>query len=544
MKHDEEFYRTLFEVTGTGFVALDGEGKVIEANEEYVRLTGHADLSKIIGRSVLEWTVERDKEYNLNALKQCREQGKVNNLEIEYACPDGRIVSVEVNATLFHQEGAAPLILGLCRDATESRKKDTALKEETARRRILFEQSPDGILIIDPPTARFLEFNTAAHQQLGYSREEFERLSIADVEVIETFEETRQHIAKVIKEGKADFDTLQRTKTGERRNVHVTAQIMEIMGKPAYVCTWRDITARKQTEAALLVSEERFRNVVESSPTAMYFYRLEADGRLILTGANESADRIIGIKHQPLIGKTIEEAFPNLMPTEVPAMYRKVAKGETGPQSFEIPYQDERFRGYYQVHVFRTGTQTIAVDFTDISDRRRVEEALREKTALLESQMEADLDALIVVDAHQQRILANQRFFALFKVPDHIAQDKDDNALSQYVVEKTKYPRQFLEKVQYLYAHPDQTSRDEIEFKDGMILDRYSSPVVDKSGKYCGRIWSFRDITENKKTEARLREKLQELETFNRFAVDRELKMIELKEQIVKLEEKLQARAL
>src|SRR5208282_2714629 len=56
-----------------------------------------------------------------------------------------------------------------------------------------------------------------------------------------------------------------------------------------------------------------------------------------------------------------------------------------------------------------------------------------------------------------------------------------------------------------LYAHPDETSRDEIELKDGMVLDRYSSPVVGKDGKYYGRIWTFRDITERKKTEVALR---------------------------------------
>src|SRR5208337_1871544 len=45
----------------------------------------------------------------------------------------------------------------------------------------------------------------------------------------------------------------------------------------------------------------------------------------------------------------------------------------------------------------------------------------------------------------------------------------------------------------------------EIELKDGTILDRYSSPVVGKDGKHYGRIWTFRDITERKRTEEQLR---------------------------------------
>jgi hypothetical protein len=69
------------------------------------------------------------------------------------------------------------------------------------------------------------------------------------------------------------------------------------------------------------------------------------------------------------------------------------------------------------------------------------------------------------------------------------------------VVSQVKHPEQFLEKVEYLYSHQDHTSRDEIEFKNGMVFDRYSSPVVDKNGKYFGRIWTFRYITERKQAE-------------------------------------------
>jgi PAS domain S-box-containing protein len=69
-----------------------------------------------------------------------------------------------------------------------------------------------------------------------------------------------------------------------------------------------------------------------------------------------------------------------------------------------------------------------------------------------------------------------------------------------------KDPDRFREQVKYLYDHRNQTSRDEIELLDGMALEQYSSPVLGQSNKYYGRIWTFRDITERKRTEDMLRQ--------------------------------------
>ena len=142
----------------------------------------------------------------------------------------------------------------------------------------------------------------------------------------------------------------------------------------------------------------------------------------------------------------------------------------------------------------------------DITERKRAEEELVWKTAFLEAQVEATLDGILVVDEKNKILLVNQNLLDIWKVPQHIRNNKDDTVLLQYVTSKTAHPEQFLGKVVYLYEHPDETSRDEVEFKDRMILDRYSSPVLGKDGKYYGRIWTFRDITERKRVEEELRQ--------------------------------------
>jgi signal transduction histidine kinase/DNA-binding response OmpR family regulator len=153
----------------------------------------------------------------------------------------------------------------------------------------------------------------------------------------------------------------------------------------------------------------------------------------------------------------------------------------------------------------------------DIAERQRVEEELRWKTAFLEAQVDSALDGILVVDSQGRKILQNQRLNELWKIPPQIAENKDDATQISFIAGQLKHPREFTDKVAYLYAHPDEVSRDEINLIDGTILDRYSSPVQDKAGRYFGRIWAFRDITQSRTLEAQFRQ-AQKMEAIGHLA--------------------------
>ncbi len=153
----------------------------------------------------------------------------------------------------------------------------------------------------------------------------------------------------------------------------------------------------------------------------------------------------------------------------------------------------------------------------EVIQHTRAEEELQRKTAFLEAQVSCSIDGILVVDKQGRKTLQNQRMADMFKMPKAIADDSDDATQVRWVTEKIKNPEPFAAKVRHLYAHPDEVSRDEIDLKDGTILDRYSSPVVGKDGEYYGRIWTFRDITERRQFEARLFQS-QKLETVGKLA--------------------------
>jgi len=155
-----------------------------------------------------------------------------------------------------------------------------------------------------------------------------------------------------------------------------------------------------------------------------------------------------------------------------------------------------------------TAVAAIIRDLTEIrrtqSELRKTQDQIFWKTALLEAQVTASLDGILIVDMNGNQILKNENFDQLWNIPQHIANDPDDGKALRFAVSQTCSPDEFKARVEYLYAHPEEKSRDEIHLIDGKILDRYTSPVCGKNGESYGRIWTFRDVTEQRRAEVEL----------------------------------------
>jgi len=148
----------------------------------------------------------------------------------------------------------------------------------------------------------------------------------------------------------------------------------------------------------------------------------------------------------------------------------------------------------------------------DITERKEAEEQLNVANTVLTREIESSPDAILVVDANGRMSSFNQRFIDMWSISPDIAWSRDDRAALNSVLSKVKDPAAFMNRVKYLYEHPEESVREEIELNDGRILERHASGMRDASGKYLGRIWFFRDITDRKRDEEFLKGRSKVLE--------------------------------
>ncbi len=238
-------------------------------NDRYVEMSGRSreelmaanDLNVFVRVSELPEQLERQREARL--------RGEPTEGMSSWVRPDGaenhfewKAVPLRIGDKICH--------VGVDRDITERRRAEVALRESEHRYRTLFEQAADSIWLVDPQTGGLVDFNERAHQHLGYTRDEFARLTVSDLEGAETVDQVRHHAAMVLREGQDLFETTHRTKSGEIRDVLVSAWVLTIHGRQLIQAISRDVTERKRVERELQSAERRYRNIVETVPVMLW----------------------------------------------------------------------------------------------------------------------------------------------------------------------------------------------------------------------------------------------------------------------------------
>lgn len=178
-----------------------------------------------------------------------------------------------------------------------------AVTNEHQRYQGLFDYANDIIFIADPDSMRILDANRRACEHTGYTRDELLRMTIIQLGPPEDKSALEAAIRHLNRAGHAVFERHFRRKDGAPLPVEVSARVIRFGETRVIEVFARDLTERQRAEAAIRVSEDRYKDLVESSLDLICTHDL--NGRLL--SVNQRSTEIIGFRAEELIGRNMRE---------------------------------------------------------------------------------------------------------------------------------------------------------------------------------------------------------------------------------------------
>ena len=392
--HDtDRKYRDLIEATGTGYTILDEQGRVLDANEEFVRLTGHRTLADIKGRSVVEWTAQHDRERNAQEVALCLQNRVTSQLEIDYVAPDGSITPVEIHAAA-HESAEGLRILALVQDITarkwaEAQLRKRQLEFETLATwfpSIVFHANPEGI----PQYVNDEKWQEVTGQPSGSWRN--------DGWLSAVHSDDRRRVMATWKEAVATGQPWQeqfRFRSPDGHDVWVLARASPVISDhgdaDGFVGTCSDISANKAAEDALWKLNRQILNTTMDG-----FVLADTHGRLI--DVNLAYCRMIGYSRSELLEMNIRELECRLHDEAVEQRIAEIV--QRGGALFETRHRRKDGREIdldVSITLLRSGSPApLAAAFVrDITTRKNNEAAVRLQSVA----MDTASDGIVICDA-------------------------------------------------------------------------------------------------------------------------------------------------
>lgn len=390
--------------------------------------------------------------------------------------------------------------------ASTKSKTSKQLQESENLYHILFSKAPLGISIIDF-NGTAIEFNDVAHRQLGYSKEEFAKLTVSDYEVLESPDEVKARMKKILKSGKDEFESKHCTKNGEIRDIINTVQLIELNENKFFQVITRDITEQKKAERKLEATQ-REKNAILDGMSELVIHQ---DLKHRILWANRQAAISVGInveqfkdrfcyeiwgkRSEPCVGCPVEATFKTgqLKKAELSTPDGKVWS-ITG-----FPIKD------------KTGNICSVVEVAaEITEQKKVEKALRDREKTYRELLNGMKDTAWVVDFDCNIIDVNKAAverlgYSRKELLSMDIQDIDVNLNPKDIKALAKN----MPKDQIQVFPTEHTTKDRKR-----IPVEICSSIVEYYGK--NAILSIaRDITERKKVADSLKKTMQDLININ-----------------------------
>jgi len=344
------------------------------------RMSGYS-AAEVLGKPISIITPPDQADDTAEILERLKRECRIENRELVRVRKDGQRVTLQLSVSpITDREGNIVGASTIARDITDKKHTEAALQQSEEQYRMLFEGNAIAMWVYDRKTLRYLAVNEAAIKQYGYSREEFLTMKLPDIRLAEDVPALLQEVAKE-KPGVHNAGIWRhRRKDGTILSVEIISHDLIFDGTDANLVAAYDVTERKRSEVVMRQSEEQYRLLFESNPTAMYVYDRRTLGILAV---NKAAIEQYGYSEQEFLAKTIADIRPA---EDIPQLLQDVAAHTSGLQKRGIWRHRRRNGSNFDVEIVCHGldfhgTNSILVAAHDVTERKRAEDAVKQAEA-------------------------------------------------------------------------------------------------------------------------------------------------------------------
>jgi PAS domain S-box-containing protein len=423
----------------------------------------------------------------------------------------------------------------------------TELKESKEKFKVLFDTSRDAIMTLSPPTWFFTSGNQATIDLFNAKDEnEFTTKGPWNIspkhqpDGTPSDQKAKQMIQQAMEQGSKFFEWTHMTLDGKEFPATVLLTRVEIEpGKPFLQATVRDITKQKKFEEEIIETN----NIINTSPIVVFLWKNEEGWPVEF--ASQNVKKLFGYKAEDFTKGKVP--FANTIhPDDLKNVAKEVEKhskektSKEFTQKYRIKTKNQKIKWIEDRTIIRRDEHGKITHYQgiiwEITDRIKLESSLKKSMKKYQDLVEGSRDGYIMTDINDHIIQYNTMFKNMTGYTDKELKDKKLKDLTP-----VEWHKKTIEmNKQTLKNGYSEIYEKEIIRKDGRIIPvEFRKYLVKEDGKPKA-VWSYvRDITEHKKIEEEIAEKIKTLEKYKNLTVGRELRIIELKEKVKKLEEKL-----
>lgn len=514
---NERRFRALIENSVENISLLAADGTLLWESPSVIRNLNYAP-NQFLNRNIFEIMHPDDLEHNQGLFAEfIKKPASRQSGTFRLKRSDGTWRWVEAVAANMLNEPSVQAIVINYRDVTERIQAEEALRESEARLNTIVQSEPECVKLLGPD-GTLLDMNPAGLKMIeADSLEQVQGVSIFKLVAPGYRAAFKALNARVFKgeSGTLEFEIIGLKGAHRWLETHAVpfrnanGEVTSLLG------ITRDITKRRQAEQELRNSEQLFRELADNIEEAFW-----------LTESGNKKDQYISPAYMRIWGRILKDSddfVESVLPEDQPivlAVLEKQRRGEKTEIEYRIRHTDGSVHWVWDraFPIFDASgkVKSVAGIATDVTDRKRAEDALRASESSLQGILQSTADGILAVGIENKVLFTNEHFSEMWNIPKEVISNKDDELLLQHVLDQLTRPQDFLNQVQELYKS-NQASFDILHFKDGRIFERSSKPIMDGESSV-GRVWSFRDITERKRSEEALRESEERFQSlFNRM---------------------------